>query len=133
MKQPVANARRSFSLFWAEYLDAHRKPGTRAWHYAATATGIIFAGAGFLLDELLIVGAGFAFGYIMAIGSHHWIERNKTLMFINPFFGYVADLRMCWHALTGTLAQEYTRLGLAPIDQPSDKKSRSVGFSLPRR
>lgn len=133
MKQPAANARRSFRLFWAEYLDAHRKPGTRGWHYAATATGIISAGAGFLLDELMIVAIGFAFGYIMAIGSHHWVERNKSLMVINPLFGYVADLRMCWHAMTGTLAQEYTRLGLAPIDQPSDKKSRPVGFSLPRR
>ncbi|MDY0884199.1 DUF962 domain-containing protein [Dongia soli] len=133
MKQPSADARRSFGRFWAEYLDAHRKRGTRAWHYAATATGITFAGAGFLLDEVLIVGAGFACGYVMAIGSHHWIERNKSLMVINPFFGYIADLRMCWHALTGTLAQEYHRLGLAPIDRPRDKKGRSVDFSLPRR
>jgi hypothetical protein len=132
MNQPAVRPRRRFNEFWIQYLDAHRRPGTRAWHYMATASGILFTAVGFLLDELLIVGAGFACGYAMALGSHRWIERNKSLMVVNPLFGYIADLRMCWHALTGTLDQEYLRLGLAPLAPPS-KKTRAGDLSAPHR
>jgi hypothetical protein len=34
------------------------------------------------------------------------------LIKVNAFYGALADLRMCWLAMTGGIGAEYARLGL---------------------
>lgn len=102
----------SYSDFWRLYLDAHRRPATRGMHYAATAVGAGSTLAAALLGEVLLAPLGILVAVGMAVGSHRFIEHNRPLIRINPFYGALCDLRMMWLALTGGLPREYGRLGL---------------------
>ncbi|HVI86917.1 MAG TPA: DUF962 domain-containing protein [Dongiaceae bacterium] len=110
-----AGMRLPFSQFWPMYLDAHRRPGTRAWHYIATLCGISSTLLAAIEGEILIMVAGILSSYCIAIGAHKWIEHNKPLIGVNPILGAYADLKMFWFALRGALPGEYVRLGLRPI------------------
>ena len=57
-------------------------------------------------------------GLCIAITSHKLIEHNQPLVGVNPFYGAIADVKMCWLASRGTLAPEYIRLGLLPLSMP---------------
>ena len=98
--------------FWVAYLDAHRDPGTRAMHYLATLTGMGGTALAIWFEFLWFMAGGIGVGVVMAVGSHHLIEHNRPLIRVNPFYGAISDLRMCWLALTGGLKAEYARLGL---------------------
>jgi hypothetical protein len=104
----------SYADFWRLYLDAHRKPATRAMHYAATVVGAGGTLAAVLLYQPLLCPAGIGLGVCMAVGSHRFIERNRPLIRVNAFYGALSDLRMLWLALTGRLPAEYRRLSLEP-------------------
>lgn len=104
-----------FRDFWRLYLDAHRRTGTRGMHYSATALGMAGSVAAAIFGEFLLAPIGIVIAVAMAVLSHWFIEKNQPLIMVNPFFGAVADLKMCWLALTGGLAAEYARLKLAPI------------------
>ena len=106
-----------FRDFWRLYLDAHRQSGTRGVHYAATTLGLTSSIAAVVFEQALIMPLGIAIAVAMAVGSHRFIEKNQPLIMVNPFFGAVADVKMCWLAMTGGLAAEYTRLKLAPIGE----------------
>ena len=105
----------SYAEFWRLYLDAHRKPATRAMHYTATVLGAAGTVAAVVLREPLLCPAGIGLGVCMAVGSHRFIEHNRPLIRVNAFYGALSDLRMMWLGLTGQLPAEYRRLGLDPI------------------
>ena len=105
----------SYAEFWRLYLDAHRKPATRAMHYGATVVGAAGTLAAVLLYQPLLCPAGIGLGVCMAVGSHRFIEHNRPLIRVNAFYGALSDLRMMWLGLTGQLPAEYLRLGLEPI------------------
>ena len=114
----------TFREFWPLYLRAHRKPATRAVHYGATLLGIISTlAAAIVLEPLFLLGIGVAYG--CAIGAHAFIEKNESLVRLNPLWGAVADMRMFWLAATGRLASEIDRCnrtaasGFAPDDRRS--------------
>jgi hypothetical protein len=102
----------SYSDFWRLYLDAHRRPATRFIHYAATLVGAASTLASAVLGEILLAPLGIMIAVGMAVGSHRFIEHNRPLIRINPFYGALCDLRMMWLAITGGLPREYARLGL---------------------
>jgi len=102
----------SFAEFWRHYLRAHSKPGTRAAHYLATMVGAAAAIAAAYYCQPLMFFVGIGCAIALAVGSHWIIERNQPLIRVNAFYGAIADLRMCWLALTGRLKDEYRRLGL---------------------
>lgn len=108
----------SYDDFWRLYLDAHRRPATRAMHYVATVVGALGTLLAFVWGEALLCPAGIGVGICMAIGSHRFIEHNRPLIRVNAYYGALSDLRMMWLGLTGQLPAEYRRLGLAPI-QPT--------------
>jgi hypothetical protein len=62
--------------------------------------------------DFWFMAGGIGLGVVMAVSSHHLIEHNRPLIRVNPFYGAISDLRMCWLALTGRLNAEYARLGL---------------------
>lgn len=99
----------SFDAFWASYLRAHSRPGTRGVHYFATVLGMAgVTSSAIWLDPWPGVIA-IACAYVLAIGAHLLIEHNQPLILSNPFWGAVADMRMCLLALTGRLERELAR------------------------
>jgi hypothetical protein len=113
----------SYSDFWRLYLEAHRRPATRGVHYAATVIGAASTLASVLLGEVLLAPLGILVAVGMAVGSHRFIEHNRPLIRVNPLYGAVSDLRMMWLAMTGGLAREYARLGLAAATARSKSAS----------
>jgi hypothetical protein len=109
----------SFSEFWPHYLRAHQRPGTRACHYAATVLGMGSSIVAAIVGEILFAVGGIAGAYCLAIGSHWVIEHNKPLIGVNPFYGAMADVKMCWLASTGRLRREFIRVGLEQAMGPT--------------
>ena len=91
-------------------------------HYLATLTGIGGTVLAIWLEFLWFMAGGIGLGVVMAVSSHHLIEHNRPLIRVNPFYGAVSDLRMCWLALTVRLGTEYARLGLG---RPEPKTPRA--------
>jgi hypothetical protein len=112
MKELREGLRMPYRVFWVAYLDAHRNPATRAVHYLATLTGMAGGVLAIWFELLWFMAGGIGLGVVMAVSSHHLIEHNRPLIRVNPFYGAVSDLRMCWLAVTGRLGAEYARLGL---------------------
>jgi hypothetical protein len=104
--------RMPFHEFWRLYLDAHRHPVTRGMHYSATIVGAVTTMLAIFHQEPLFCAAGIAFAVTMAVTSHWLVERNQPLIRVNAFYGALADMRMCWLAMSGGIGAEYARLGL---------------------
>jgi hypothetical protein len=96
----------TFKTFWSVYLKHHSLPGTRLLHYFATTIGLLSAAEAIVMGRPLVLLAGIAVGYVIAIGSHWLVERNPPLIRVNAWWGAIADLRMCWLALRGRLAAQ---------------------------
>ncbi|MET1025833.1 MAG: DUF962 domain-containing protein [Dongiaceae bacterium] len=109
----------SFSEFWPHYLRAHQRPGTRACHYMASVLGMSSSLAAAVIGEVLFAVGGIAGAYCLAIGSHWFIEHNKPLIAVNPLYGAMADVKMCWLAATGGLRREFIRVGLEQAMRPA--------------
>jgi len=97
----------TFREFWPLYLQAHSHPLTRGVHYGATVLGVASTIAAIVfLQPLFLLGIGI--GYGLAIGSHAFIEGNRSLIGVNPVWGAMADVRMFWFAATGRLQRSFT-------------------------
>jgi hypothetical protein len=110
----------AYRNFWPMYLRAHRRAATRAVHYAATVCGMATAVAAILVDEPLIFVGGLACSYLMAIGSHWFLERNQPLIAVNPLWGAASDLRMCGLAMAGGLHEELANHDALPQPKAAD-------------
>ena len=103
----------SYREFWPYYLREHAKPGTRAIHYAGTGLasaafiGVIATGRLWLAPIALVAGYGPAW-----IG-HFFIEKNRPATFTYPFWSLISDYRMAFSWVTGRLAAELTKAGVA--------------------
>lgn len=115
-----------FSRFWPIYLDAHRQPATRSCHYAATILGATMTMVAIAKGNFAIMAIGIMVALCIAVTSHRLFEKNKPLVGVNPFYGAIADVKMCWLALRGDLAVEYSRLGLAPLLTPIPKAADEI-------
>ena len=98
-----------FKEFWSVYLHAHSRRSTRALHYVATVFFGFTAAVAVAVEQIWIVPAGIAGSYAIAVMAHWGLERNQPLFVVNPLWGAVADLRMCWLALTGRLRRELVK------------------------
>jgi len=105
-----------FHEFWRLYLRAHSRPATRGLHYLATAFGAGMAVVAATVGEWWLFPLGIGISYVMAILAHWVVEGNQPLITVNPFWGAIADLRMCGLALTGRLGRELAR---CCIDEPA--------------
>ncbi len=107
----------TFREFWPAYLRAHRRRGTRIAHYAATALGLGGVALALFSRQPWIALAAIGLGYLIAVASHRLIEGRASLVRLNPIWGAIGDLRMCWLALRGGLAAELRRSHA--IDRPA--------------
>ncbi|HET6161979.1 MAG TPA: DUF962 domain-containing protein [Dongiaceae bacterium] len=96
----------SFRAFWPRYLRAHQHRATRIGHYYATTLALSAVAASFVLQTIWVALCGILVGYAIALASHRMGEGSRSLVLVNPVWGAVADLKMCWLALTGGLAAE---------------------------
>src|SRR6185503_1433942 len=96
----------TFQEFWPHYLRAHRKRRTRVAHYVATVVAFSAIGAAVYYQVSAIALGAIAGSYAIALASHAIFEQNRSLVFVNPAWGALSDLKMCWLALTGGLAAE---------------------------
>ena len=111
MTNPGSNFRR-FADFWPYYLAQHRRPATRACHYAGLALSLaIFALAGLAGSWTWLLAAPPA-GYALSWAGHWLIEGNAPATFSHPFWSLIADFRMAALALTGRLKEELRKNGL---------------------
>jgi hypothetical protein len=103
---------RSFSEFWPFYLREHRRPGTRALHYAGTSLVVLIAFAAIASGRwMALIALPFA-GYGFAWASHALVERNRPATFTYPAWSLAADFRMYWLWLTGRLGGELEAAGV---------------------
>lgn len=96
----------SFREFWPRYLRAHSNRANRLAHYCATALAFGAIAVSAVTGEAWIAPACILASYAIALTAHRMFERNHSLVFVNPVWGAVADLKMCWLALTDGLDRE---------------------------
>jgi hypothetical protein len=126
----------TFREFWPLYLQAHSQPATRAVHHGATVIGVgSTLVAAITLQPAFLLGIGIAYG--LAIGAHTFIEKNQSMIGVNPIWGAIADLRMFWFAATGGLDREIarcdTRIRTDPEFRRQDRGAALVTRAVARR
>ncbi|MBR2537487.1 MAG: DUF962 domain-containing protein [Hyphomicrobium sp.] len=102
----------AFDDFWLDFLRAHSKPGTRAFHYAgmlaAIWLGVIFALSGHVYQLVLAILAPYVFGF----ASHALVEHNKPVSLKHPLYSVRGAIQMFVFWATGRLGPELARAGV---------------------
>ena len=101
----MAGGEESFDDFWQHYLRHHAQEGTRMLHVLGMVIGAIALIVG------LVTGAGL--GYLLAWTGHFLVEKNRPTMVSHPTWSFQCDLRMFRLWITGQLAPELKRAGIA--------------------
>ncbi len=99
----------TYAEFWLHYLRAHRRPGTRAMHYAGTVAGIGLLIPAAVLRDWRFVAAAVFLGYGCAWTAHVGIEGNRTATFGHPLSSLGSDFRMLALWLSGRLGTHLKR------------------------
>ncbi len=99
----------SFEAFWLHFVRSHTRPATWWMH---TAGVVIFcAGATRAVQTRRVVPlvvSGAAFG-VFAVAAHPLFEGNWPENTNRLFYGVLANFRMAFHTLRGTMAAEVER------------------------
>ncbi|WP_026695096.1 DUF962 domain-containing protein [Peribacillus kribbensis] len=101
---------KNYEEFWLFYLTQHRKPVTRAWHFAGTSLVFVFILLSFITWNFWILILAPVSAYSLAWISHFFIEGNKPATFGHPFWSLRADFRMYCLTLSGRLNNELKRV-----------------------
>ena len=114
MAEPSSNRRsETFDEFWLYYLQEHAKPLTRALHYLGTGLATR-AVAGFVVTgEPWVLLAVPVAGYGPAWFAHFFVEKNRPATFKHPIWSLAGDFRMTFSWLTGHIAEDLERAGVA--------------------
>ena len=100
---------RDYHEFWPIYLNAHRKPSTRALHYIGTLAGMLcLVLAVAWLDWRFLVAAPVV-GDACAWIGHFGFEGNEPATFGHPLWSLYSDYRMLFLWATGRLGGEMKR------------------------
>lgn len=113
MKAEAPTRYRSFTAFWPHYLREHAKPSTRALHYAGTSLVVAISAAALATRSWWLFALTPLAGYGFAWAAHAFAERNRPATFTYPLWSLAADWKMWWLWLTGRLAPELARAGVA--------------------
>ncbi|HVE85793.1 MAG TPA: DUF962 domain-containing protein [Myxococcales bacterium] len=104
---------KTFAEFWPFYVGEHRKPVTRALHFAGNSFSLVLLAAGILTGRWLLLPLAVAQGYGFAWVGHFGFEKNKPASFKYPLWSFAADWKMWALMLTGRMSAEMARLPLA--------------------
>src|SRR5262245_43236963 len=100
-----------FEDFWPYYVGEHRRPGTRALHFAGTTIGLVCLGAALVRRDARWLVAGLAGSYGLAWIGHCFVERNRPATFRHPWWSLAGDFRMYGLVCRGRMSAEIARLG----------------------
>lgn len=101
---------KTFEEFWPFYVAEHSQPGTRALHYAGTATGLTIAATLLAKGKWKWLPLAFIPGYAAAWAGHFLIEKNRPATFQYPLWSFLADQKMLALMLAGKMEAEVERL-----------------------
>jgi len=104
----------SYAEFWPRYLAAHRRPGSRALHFAGTLLALALVVAAIATGHWWLLLAAPVVGYAGAWIGHFAIEGNRPETFGHPLWSLFSDVRMLLLWLLGRLDAEFRRHGVAP-------------------
>jgi len=91
----------SFKEFYPYYLEEHKLPRTKLFHFIGTLAAILFLIAlAYTRNPLFILGALLS-GYGAAWISHFFVEKNKPATFKYPLYSLFGDYRMFFEILLG--------------------------------
>jgi hypothetical protein len=96
----------NFAQFWPFYVNQHRQPATRAWHFAGTTTALLALAGIAAARRWLWLPAVPLCGYALAWFSHVAIEGNRPATFGHPLWSLAADFKMWWLIATGRMGRE---------------------------
>jgi hypothetical protein len=114
MADPSSNRRiATFEDFWPYYLQEHAKPRTRALHYLGTGLAALGVAAFVVTANPWLLLAVPAAGYGPAWAAHFFIEKNRPATFSYPLWSLAGDFRMTFSWLTGHIAEDLERAGVA--------------------
>jgi len=99
----------SFEAFWPFYLNEHKKPATRFFHFVGTAT-LLPLGIGALFYDPFLIFLYPLCAYGLAWFSHLAIEKNRPATFKYPINSLLGDFKMFWYMLSGKMKGELQRL-----------------------
>lgn len=108
----MSQAYNTFEEFWPFYLREHSKPATRALHYIGTSLVVAIAGYAVLMGHWALLFALPIAGYFFAWLAHFTIEKNRPATFTYPLWSLIADFRMWWLWLSGSLKAELDQAGV---------------------
>ena len=92
---------KTFAEFYPSYLDRHRGTTTRVLHVIGTVLAIIAIGVAIYFRNPFIFLGGIVVAYAFAWAGHLFFEHNRPATFGQPFYSFLADLRMSFEILTG--------------------------------
>jgi hypothetical protein len=104
---------RTFEEFWPFYLREHSHPRTRALHFVGTTLSLLLVLAAVATRRPAYLLYALICGYAFAWVGHFFVEHNKPATFKYPLWSFAADWKMWALALTGRLAAELRRAGVA--------------------
>ena len=109
----MSQSHKDFNAFWDHFIQSHKKPATQWMHTAGVGiwcTGIVVGIAKKSPTALLISSGAFA---AMAVLAHPMFEGNWPENGGHPLYGILANFRMAWHTINGTMGQELERTAVA--------------------
>jgi hypothetical protein len=99
----------SFRAFWPHYVRAHRRPVTRALHFAGFTLAMVVVASALLTGRpWLLVGAPLV-GYGLSWVGHFCFERNTPATFRHPLYSLLGDCVMYGKILSGSMRAEVER------------------------
>ena len=92
---------KSFQEFYPYYLEEHKLPPTKLFHFFGSLGSIVFVILAILTKTTWILLLAALSGYGAAWLSHFFIEKNKPATFTYPFFSLISDYIMFFEILRG--------------------------------